>query len=65
MDADLARYAVHFVLIGRELFGDFVRRAGIATLLERAEVLLADSDAAQLEPQQRVPATLEELGPTF
>ena len=65
---DLARLReISSVLIGHG-FADLVRRAGIATLLERAGEILhwrEASDTTQLEPQQRVRAALEELGPTF
>src|SRR5829696_3461330 len=48
--------------------GDVVRRAGIATLLERAGQVLhwrEAGDVAHLEPQQRVRLAFEQLGPTF
>jgi ubiquinone biosynthesis protein len=52
----------------RHGLGDLVRRAGIATLLERAGQVLQwseASDSEQLEPQQRARLAFEELGPTF
>jgi ubiquinone biosynthesis protein len=48
--------------------GDLVRRAGVATLLERAGQVLQWGDAseiAHLEPQQRARLAFEQLGPTF
>ncbi len=45
-----------------------VRRAGIATLLERAGQVLQwgeASEVAHLEPQQRAKLAFEQLGPTF
>jgi ubiquinone biosynthesis protein len=52
----------------RHGLGDLVRRAGIATLLERAGQVLQWGEAnevAHLEPQQRVRLAFEQLGPTF
>jgi ubiquinone biosynthesis protein len=52
----------------RHGLGDFVRRAGIATVLEHAGRVLQRSEApeiAQLGPQQRARLAFEELGPTF
>jgi ubiquinone biosynthesis protein len=48
--------------------GDLVRRAGVATLLERAGQVLQwgeASEIAHLEPQQRARLAFEQLGPTF
>jgi ubiquinone biosynthesis protein len=52
----------------RHGLGDLVRRAGIATLLERAGQVLQwreASEVAHLEPQQRAKLAFEHLGPTF
>ncbi|HEY2231291.1 MAG TPA: AarF/UbiB family protein [Xanthobacteraceae bacterium] len=52
----------------RHGLGDLVRRAGIATLLERAGQVLQWGEAkeiAHLEPQQRAKRAFEQLGPTF
>jgi ubiquinone biosynthesis protein len=52
----------------RHGLGDLVRRAGIATLLERAGQVLQWGEAgeiAHLEPQQRARLAFEQLGPTF
>ena len=52
----------------RHGLGDLVRRAGIATLLERAGQVLhwgEASEVAHLEPQQRAKLAFEQLGPTF
>ena len=52
----------------RHGLGDLVRRAGIATLLERAGQVLQwgeASEVAHLEPQQRARLAFEQLGPTF
>jgi ubiquinone biosynthesis protein len=52
----------------RHGLGDLVRRAGIATLLERAGQVLPwgeASEIAHLEPQQRAKLAFEQLGPTF
>jgi len=52
----------------RHGLGDLVRRAGIATLLERAGQVLQwgeASEIAHLEPQQRATLAFEQLGPTF
>jgi len=52
----------------RHGLGDLVRRAGVATLLERAGEVLRFGEVArstQLEPQQRLRLAFEELGPTF
>src|SRR2546430_722219 len=52
----------------RHGLGDLVRRAGIATLLERAGQVLRwgeSSEIAHLEPQQRAKLAFEQLGPTF
>ena len=52
----------------RHGLGDLVRRAGIATLLERAGHVLQwgeASEIAPLEPQQRARLAFEQLGPTF
>jgi len=52
----------------RHGLGDLVRRAGIATLLERAGQVLQwgeASEVAHLEPQQRAKLAFEQLGPTF
>jgi ubiquinone biosynthesis protein len=52
----------------RHGLGDFVRRAGVATVLEHAGRVLQWSEAseiAQLGPQQRARLAFEELGPTF
>jgi ubiquinone biosynthesis protein len=52
----------------RHGLGDLVRRAGIATLLDRAGQVLQWREAgevAHLEPQQRARLAFEELGPTF
>ncbi len=52
----------------RHGLGDFVRRAGIATLLEQAGQVLQwgeASEIARLEPHQRARLAFEQLGPTF
>jgi ubiquinone biosynthesis protein len=52
----------------RHGLGDLIRRAGIATVLERAGQILhwgEVSEHAHLEPQERIRSALEELGPTF
>ena len=52
----------------RHGLGDFVRRIGIAGVLERAGQMLqfgAAGEAAKLDPAARVRMALEELGPTF
>ena len=52
----------------RHGLGDFVRRAGIATLLEQAGQVLQWGEAreiARLEPHQRARLAFEQLGPTF
>lgn len=52
----------------RHGLGDVVRRAGIASLLERAGQVLQRGEAvevAHLEPQQRAKLAFEQLGPTF
>jgi ubiquinone biosynthesis protein len=52
----------------RHGLGELVRRAGIATLLERAGHVLQwgeASEIAPLEPQQRARLAFEQLGPTF
>ena len=52
----------------RHGLGDLVRRAGIATLLEQAGLVLhwgEATESAQLEVQQRVRLAFEQLGPTF
>jgi ubiquinone biosynthesis protein len=52
----------------RHGLGDFVRRAGIASVLEHAGRVLQWSEVseiAQLGPQQRARLAFEELGPTF
>ena len=55
-------------ILVRHGLGDLVRRAGIATLLERAGQVLQwgeASELAHLEPQQRAKLACEQLGPTF
>jgi ubiquinone biosynthesis protein len=52
----------------RHGLGDFVRRAGMASVLEHAGRVLPWSEVseiAQLGPQQRARLAFEELGPTF
>jgi ubiquinone biosynthesis protein len=52
----------------RHGLGDLMRRAGIATLLEQAGLVLQWGEAneiAHLEPQQRLRLAFEQLGPTF
>ena len=52
----------------RHGLGDLVRRAGVATLLERAGQVLQwgeSSEIVHLEPQQRARLAFEQLGPTF
>src|SRR5262245_31350611 len=52
----------------RHGLGDLVRRAGIATLLERAGQVLQWGEASEnayLEPAQRARLAFEQLGPTF
>jgi len=52
----------------RHGLGDFVRRAGMAGVLEHAGRVLQWSEVseiAQLRPQQRARLAFEELGPTF
>ena len=52
----------------RHGLGDLVRRAGVATLLERAGQVLHWGEAAELahlEVQQRTRLAFEQLGPTF
>ena len=65
---DLPRLREISSVLIRHGLGDFVRRAGIATLLERAGQILhwgEAGDIERLEPQQRVRLAFEELGPTF
>ncbi len=55
-------------ILVRHGLGDLVRRAGVATLLERAGQVLQwgeASEIAPLEPQQRARLAFEQLGPTF
>lgn len=55
-------------LLIRYGMGDFVRRIGLATVLERAGRMLhwkEAGDIMHLEPAVRVRRALEELGPTF
>ena len=52
----------------RHGLGDFVRRVGIAGVLERAGQIVhwgAAAGSSRLEPAQRMRMALEELGPTF
>jgi ubiquinone biosynthesis protein len=65
---DLPRLHEITVVLIRHGFGDLVRRAGIAGVLERAGQVLqfgARSQAEQLTPPQRARLALGELGPTF
>ena len=65
---NLARLHEISLVFVRHGLGDFLRRIGVATILERAgEVLLwnESSRSEQLEPQQRLRLAFEELGPTF
>jgi ubiquinone biosynthesis protein len=55
-------------VFARHGLGDLMRRAGIATLIEQAGLVLQwgeASEIAHLEPQQRVRLAFEQLGPTF
>ena len=65
---DLPRlHQITSVLI-RHGLGDFVRRVGIGTVLERTGQILhwgEASESAHLEPPERIRVALEELGPTF
>jgi ubiquinone biosynthesis protein len=65
---DLSRLHEITSVFIRHGLGDLVRRAGIATLLERAGQILhwgEKQESVRLEPQQRLRLALEELGPTF
>jgi ubiquinone biosynthesis protein len=65
---DLPRLREISAVLIRHGLGDVVRRAGVASLLERAGQVLHWGEAAgttHLEPQQRVRLACEELGPTF
>jgi ubiquinone biosynthesis protein len=65
---DLSRLHEITSVFIRHGLGDLVRRAGIATLLERAGQILhwgEKRESVRLEPQQRLRLALEELGPTF
>jgi ubiquinone biosynthesis protein len=65
---DLPRLREISSVLIRHGLGDVVRRAGVASLLERAGQVLHWGEAADtkhLEPQQRVRLAFEELGPTF
>lgn len=68
MVRDISRlHQISSVLI-RYGLGDFVRRMGIGSVLERAGQILHWREApesAHLEPAQRLRVALEELGPTF
>jgi ubiquinone biosynthesis protein len=65
---DLPRLREISAVFIRHGLGDLIRRAGIATLLERAGQILhwgEGNDSGHLEPQERVRLALAELGPTF
>ena len=66
---DLPRLREISSVLIRHGLGDVVRRAGVATLLERAGQILQwgawPATIAHLEPQQRMRLAFEELGPTF
>jgi ubiquinone biosynthesis protein len=65
---DLPRLHEITVVLIRHGFGDLVRRAGIAGVLERAGQALhwkARAPAEKLTPPQRARLALAELGPTF
>jgi ubiquinone biosynthesis protein len=65
---ELPRLREISMVLVRHGLGDLVRRAGVATLLERAGQVLQWGEApevAQLEPQQRARRAFEQLGPTF
>src|SRR5262245_57171908 len=52
----------------RHGLGDFVRRIGVAGVLERAGLMLrrgAPPESLKLEPAQRMRMALQELGPAF
>ena len=65
---DLPRlHQITSVLI-RHGLGEFVRRVGIGTVLERTGQILhwgEASESVHLEPPERIRVALEELGPTF
>jgi ubiquinone biosynthesis protein len=65
---DLPRLHEISLVFIRHGLGDLVRRAGVASILERAGTILhwgEVSRSAALEPQQRLRLAFEELGPTF
>src|SRR5687767_15123598 len=65
---DLPRLHEITVVLIRHGFGDLVRRAGVAGVLERAGQVLhwgARGITEQLTPPQRARLALAELGPTF
>jgi len=65
---DLPRLHEITVVLIRHGFGDLVRRAGVAGVLERAGQVLhwgARGTTEQLTPPQRARLALSELGPTF
>jgi ubiquinone biosynthesis protein len=65
---DLPRLHEITVVLIRHGFGDLVRRAGVAGVLERAGQVLhwgARGTTEQLTPPQRARLALAELGPTF
>ena len=60
-------HEISAVLI-RHGLGEFVRRIGVAGVLERAGRILhwgEAKEAVRLDPAQRMRLALEELGPTF
>ena len=65
---DVPRLHEITVVLIRHGFGDLVRRAGVAGVLERAGQVLhwgRSEPAAPLTPAQRARLALAELGPTF
>ncbi|MBI2753576.1 MAG: ubiquinone biosynthesis protein UbiB [Betaproteobacteria bacterium] len=65
---DLPRLQEITSVLIRHGMGDFVRRSGVAGILERAGEVLHWGEAVEalrMEPAQRVRTALEELGPTF
>ncbi len=65
---ELPRLREIIVVLVRHGLGDFLRRAGVATLVETAGYVLQWGEAAEiahLDPPQRARLAFEQLGPTF
>jgi ubiquinone biosynthesis protein len=65
---ELPRLREIIVVLVRHGLGDFLRRAGVATLVETAGYVLQWGEApeiAHLDPPQRARLAFEQLGPTF